>query len=876
MAILQDEFYPSTSYAIPVAYGRYVTTTNWKAITFFASDTYTITKVALRLSKVLYNSTDKIHVGIKAVDGNHEPTGGFLTSVADKLINSLPGYNSLADHEGCQWRVFEFSTPAELTSGTEYAIIAYLDGSVYNSVVWSGASSGETGLFCYSTDSGSTWNNTTAIDLCYQTYSAYALQDNFETGSEAEFSGGGDYWQGQVFTATSTYIAKSISMRLEREDSPVGTFIVSIRATAAGVPSGGDLTVGVLYQSDVQDGSKSWYEFELDIPYKIVSGTEYAIIVRTSGSTYPGFTIGGISGGDPYDGGTQLYSTDAGSTWESIVGENDDLWFRVYGTATGAGTSPDSDAVTVKRLWSISSNQFWYENEDGDMIVLDDATDDLDTTRPLTTAEAYGKIFIANCVNLKVADFANVKIATADIGSHPPDFGTVLTGGDSGAVMVVDYITAIASAVSIYGRRTTEYAFQSEETVTGTDDDGNSISFTTSADETLPPHWYDWTVFGNDATTFGTMPANANLVAEYHGRLVLAGNSNYPHEWWMSRVYNPWDFQTSTSSVSNTYGMAVTSGSTDAGQIGDVITALISYGDDFFVFGCSSSICLLDGDPTYGGTIETLSKTAGIYGARAWCKDHQSNLYFYSGDGLYKAQGGRSKPVSLSELKLPKWSEDWEANPSLYRIVVTFDPIRNGIIVSQTALSNGANNNYWYDLKTEGFYPENYPDTCGVYSSFYYNSIDSSTRVLLFGCNDGYLRTFYDNNKNDILADDSTSAISSWLVIPVLPLNDSVDREGKLISVTFDVGGGASSGAFQDSDGFTYELFVGNDAETVLEDIKDGATAFASGTLSATGRSNKIRPRARGYFVSTRLYNTTASETWAINRIVGLVRPLKG
>lgn len=871
--ILQDEHNPATSTIPPAVYPQQATNTYWFAQSFVANTTYSITQVALRLARNVWTSGATVTVSIKAVDVDHNPTGADLVS-ATKSFANLPTQNPLADHYGAgMWGIFTFNSPVELTEDTEYTIVVRTNGAG-NGLYWTQQTSGETGYFSYSSNSGVTWDNTASRDFCYQTYSNYTLQDNFEAGVEDTFIGGGDYWQGQTFTATSTYILKSIALRLERQGG-AGTFTVSLKATAAGIPSGGDLSVGTLYESNIETGTMSWYEFEMDIPYKVVEGTMYAVVLRTSNATYPGFTIGGISGGDPYDGGTQLYSENAGLTWAAVGGEADDLWFRVYGSATGAGTSPDSDAVTVKRLWAVASNQFWYEDESGDMVVFSDATDDLDTTAPLTAVEAYGKVFIANGENLKVADFSNVKIATDDIGANPPDFGTVLTGDDSGAVLVVDYIDAIAGAVTIYGRRTTEYTFQSGETVTGIDDDGNAISFDTNAAETLPPHWYDWTVFGGDTTTFGTMPANANLVSEYNARLVLAGDSNYPHEWWMSRVYNPWDFQSTPASVSNTYGMATTSGSTDAGQIGDVITALISYGDDFFVFGCSSSLYLLDGDPTYGGTIETLSRTAGIYGARAWCKDHQSNLYFYSGEGLYKAEGGRSKPVSLSDLAIPKWSEDWEANPSLYRIVVTFDPIRNGIIVSQTALSNGANNNYWYDLKTEGFYPESYPDTCGVYSYYYYNSIDSSTRVLLLGCNDGYLRSFYDNNKNDILADDSDNLISSWLTIPVLPLNTLTDNKGKLMSVIFDVGGGTSSDTFQNSDGFTYELFVDNDAETVLENIKDGATAFASGTLSVTGRSKKIRPRAKGYFAAIRLYNTTVSETWAIDRIIGTVNPLQ-
>jgi hypothetical protein len=74
-------------------------------------------------------------------------------------------------------------------------------------------------------------------------------------------------------------------------------------------------------------------------------------------------------------------------------------------------------------------------------------------------------------------------------------------------------------------------------------------------------------------------------------------------------------------------------------------------------------------------------------------------------------------------------------------------------------------------------------------------------------------------------------------------------------------------------DGVTYELHVGDDAETVLEDIRDGATARESGTLSGTGRKNRIRKRVRGRWLGIKLYNSTATETWVINLITGEVKP---
>jgi len=88
----------------------------------------------------------------------------------------------------------------------------------------------------------------------------------------------------------------------------------------------------------------------------------------------------------------------------------------------------------------------------GTMVELVAARDDIDTTKALWAFELYGKVFVVNGTNRKVADFINVKITTTDVGAHPPDFQTVLTGGTSGAKMIVDYITSLSGAATIYGR----------------------------------------------------------------------------------------------------------------------------------------------------------------------------------------------------------------------------------------------------------------------------------------------------------------------------------------------------------------------------------------------------------------------------------------
>lgn len=605
----------------------------------------------------------------------------------------------------------------------------------------------------------------------------------------------------------------------------------------------------------------------------------------------------------------------------------------------GAGAG-FADKVYSKRLVTVGNNEVWHEATAETMSELAAANGTIDTNNPLTVAEAFQKVFVANQTNLKIADFANTKITTADLNTHAPDRGNILTGGTSGAKMVVDYITSVTAdaACTIYGTRTTVATFASGETVTGTDDDSNSITFALSAAETSAPHWYDWTPYGNDTTNFGSMPSSAYLVERYRGRLVLSGHPNYPHQWYMAKVSNPFDWKYGSTDPLT----AVAGNNVDAGEIGDIVRALVPYGDDFLIFGCADSIHILDGDPAFGGSIDELSNITGIFGPWAWCKDEDGNLYFWGTNGLYKMIGGRSKPINISQGHLPKWVDDWAIDPDTHRVVLTYDPSRHGIIISKTTLADGTNLNYWYDLKTEGFYPETYPTACGIFSSWYYDSDASGTRELILGSNDGYLRTFLNTAKNDD-AGASNTAISSYLTLPIIKLSEVDDSEGKLTSLTIELAGGLATtklthtalttahakgdvltqattaatmivsftdssklntfgyatsgtfnttnavtgsgggtgftptavgtGDFSDTDGVSYELHIGDDAESVLEAIRGGATARESGTLSGAGRKNRIRKRVRGRWLGIKFYNSTDLETFAINTVTGEVKP---
>lgn len=505
------------------------------------------------------------------------------------------------------------------------------------------------------------------------------------------------------------------------------------------------------------------------------------------------------------------------------------------------------------------------------LVELAAAAGDVDTSDTISVATMFGKAFIANGANKYVMDFINTKITTAAVGSHPPDFGTALTGGTSGAIMYVDYISSLTGACTIYGKKTTaDYSFASGETVTGTDDDGNAISFVLSANETAPvvagvrtPHWYAWTTFGN-SDTFGELPSKIYLAAVYQVRLVIAGSPDYPNQWWVSRSTNPWrwDLQVNDELSAN-FGAAG-----NLGQASDLIRGLIPYKDDILILACASSLKAIVGNPSAGGEMIDLSNY-GIWGKDAHCFDGQGFLYFMSPTaGLMKCSLTANETTEVSTLPLPEMLDAY--NPAEHRICLAYNAKLGGIVITITAVLTGVCTGYFYSLKTEGFYPITLPDECGVYAALDFPANDPDDRGLIFGCRDGFIRKLDFTAKDDNVGSTS-EAIDAHVVFPIAQLGNE-ETEGRLHAVTVESGGGAASGTYADTDTLMISAYPGETAETVAEDIRDGATAAATATLTGPGRQLRARLRTRGHYVALKASDATASSSFSVNRIVAEVQ----
>jgi hypothetical protein len=511
------------------------------------------------------------------------------------------------------------------------------------------------------------------------------------------------------------------------------------------------------------------------------------------------------------------------------------------------------DTRTVRQLVGFGTDtagkgECWYEDSAGSMVEITDSNDDIDTTVLLTASEAYSKLFIANDTNLKVADFTNTKLTVTAL-TTAPDRGSVVTQVTSGAQMVVDFVNTAKTL--IYGRTITG----TFTTTAGHTLSGGSMDPTTRVPSavTSPPHWYTWTEYPKGNTT--GLPDRSTLVCTYRGRLVLSGNSDYPHQWYMSRQANPFDF----FYLVNDAQAPVAGSNADAGEIGDVITCLAPNKDDYLVIGCVNSIWVMRGDPAAGGSLDEISLATGVFGAFSYCWDAMDNFYFFGSHGISRIPASLRGVENLSVTTLPNLVNELAISPTTHRITMAYDREREGIIICITTIATGAHTAYWYDLRTSGFFPEDYGLNPSPFSLFFYESATAANRRLLLGGADGYIRYFDDDSKDDDIGP-SDVAIDSYATIGPVAIGRDVDSLGRMKTMAITTG--------TDTDSVTYDIHVADSAEEVVDDVTSGATPLHTGTISAGNRVQMLRPRSRGAWMGIKLQNDTATETWQFEKLV--------
>jgi hypothetical protein len=371
------------------------------------------------------------------------------------------------------------------------------------------------------------------------------------------------------------------------------------------------------------------------------------------------------------------------------------------------------------------------------------------------------------------------------------------------------------------------------------------------------------------ATSAGGIPARCALIETWRGRIVLARSADEPHNWFLSKKDEPdnWDFFPPVPTETD----AVAGNNSPAGLCPDIINAVVPYSEDILVFGGDHSIWALVGDPAAGGRLELVSDTTGMAFGRPWCKDPAGVLYFFgSQGGLFRwTPAARPERVSLNKIERSLQDVDLSA----YYIRLVYNHRDEGIHILQIPFGAGATHvtHWFFELKTESF-AEDHFGTSGhtnvqPTAAMVLDGDEFDDRLVLFGCEDGYVRKWDRAAKSDDTRSDGSTKIAIDSFVTIGPLQGSAEEQ--------------SGGEFQFS-GLTVVLSEQDDGaryEFYAAEAPDSIGAVVHHGDLAAGRNPPRWHRVCGAYAWLRLRNAAPEQRWSLERAhlrvspAGMARP---
>jgi hypothetical protein len=190
------------------------------------------------------------------------------------------------------------------------------------------------------------------------------------------------------------------------------------------------------------------------------------------------------------------------------------------------------------------------------------------------------------------------------------------------------------------------------------------------------------------------------------------------------------------------------------------------------------------------------------------------------------------------------------------RVVMEYDKDRYGINVIITQMDGLYGTAWFWDLRLNSLNPDSFTKADHYpASAYYYDSRVSSTRGMLMGCQDGFVRKFDDDEKND----EGTNAIDAYLTLGPFQAFQKMRRQGQLAEMSLRLA--------DDSDAVDVSIYAGDGAESVVKDIKNAVTPKASQRFTGGGRRPVYRPKTKGAVFAVQLRNKDAGQRFALERI---------
>jgi hypothetical protein len=404
---------------------------------------------------------------------------------------------------------------------------------------------------------------------------------------------------------------------------------------------------------------------------------------------------------------------------------------------------------------------------------------------------------------------------------------TLATGGSGALVSTVERVHMTDSLGKMYFADGSNYKVWDNAT--------NTVStWTASAPGNLPYQ-------GSD---------KCRLIASYRGRIVLSGLVDDPQNWFMSAVGDPlnWDYGATVSAT-----MAVAGNNTIAGKCPDIITCLAPMNDDLMVIGGDHTLWLMRGDPADGGRIDNLSQQMGILGPDSWCTDPNGTFYFFGNGVLWSMPRPqpyqKQEPSPMSRGRLDAIFNDIDYSSNTVKLL--WDETFHGVHIFIVPSSSGSTYHYWWDMRTDGFWRDQYPGPHGPVSTLIYDADLPGDRVVLLGGWDSVVRQI-DATATE---DDGTLIESRVKFGPITP--GGVHNNCKLNRIITRLGLG--------SDPVRLRVYAGNSPDSVvLETTPSWAT-------SVTYASPYSMPRITGNTLLFELYNNEPNTRWALEGLSAIL-----
>jgi hypothetical protein len=327
------------------------------------------------------------------------------------------------------------------------------------------------------------------------------------------------------------------------------------------------------------------------------------------------------------------------------------------------------------------------------------------------------------------------------------------------------------------------------------------------------------------------------IMALYRGRIALSGLTEDPQNWFMSKAGDPldWDYGATPTAV-----MAVAGNNSVAGLVGDRITCLAPANDDLMVIGGDHTVWMMRGDPADGGRIDNISHTTGIAGPDAFAFDPQAVMYFFGNGILWRlVSTGELTPISRGRLDKTFGAIDLTANA----MRLLWDKVRHGLHIFVTPIISGPSTHYFWDARTDSFWPESYPNAHGPTAVLDFDANAPTDQAILLGGQDGYVRKIDATAKTD----DGTTILSRVKFPPMTPGSVHLNaRLSRVITVL------ESS-----SDPVSLRIFAAQSPEEVV------AATTPAWAYGVTAVNRYSIPRVTGNSLMFELKNDSFSAAWA-------------